>query len=120
MAVRHLMLLGAATGRASSAEAIRKRGFAGFLDNGYANFTCEDAALVGLQDSWHYTWQAEFPTENDKCSGTRVSAEFVPMFIGVTTCPIRSGSHDSCVPDLEAAIAALDNDEVRARWKQAR
>lgn len=109
----HFALLAAASGMVT-----RKRGFSGFLDGG-STFTCDDASLLNLEDSFHYTWQAEYPTQNDRCHGQRVSAEFVPMFIGVTTCPIRSGSYESCVPELEKAIAELDSDDVRGRWKES-
>jgi len=56
----------------------RKRGFSGFL----GNFTCEDAAALGLDNSWHYTWMAA-PSQKNRCGRQTISAEFVPMINGI-------------------------------------
>merc|ERR1712100_580401 len=60
----------------------RKRGFSGFLGSA-GKWSCEDAEMLNLQDSWHYTWQGNFPTQGNKCDGKDVTSEFVPMVIGV-------------------------------------
>jgi len=90
----------------------RKRGFSGFL----GEFTCEDAALLNLDDSWHYLWGAKYPTQGDRCAGTRVTSEFVPMVLGVK-CP--GYGPGECTSTLEQSIESLDTDEIRATWKAA-
>jgi len=91
MVSRQLVIFGAAAAEYGLATSVtRKRGFAGYLDTANSKFTCKDGAVAGLQDSWHYTWQADYATQGGRCDGQKVSAEFVPMFIGVTNCPVKS------------------------------
>merc|ERR1712232_794656 len=75
----------------------RKRGFAGFTGE---NFGCDDATLLGLDDSWSYSWAGN-PTQHNKCSGQNVSAEFVPMVNGVP------------------AIDSLNTDSYHSKWEEA-
>lgn len=59
--------------------AIPKRGGSWGKDN---STTCEDGAVVGIQDSWWYNWGAT-PDQQGLCkSGSRFAAEFVPMIWG--------------------------------------
>jgi len=90
----------------------RKRGFSGFL----GNFTCQDAALLNLQDSWHYNWLGNTATQGNRCDGQDVSSEFVPMVAGVK-CP--GYEEGECTAALETAIDRLNTDEVRSNWKKA-
>jgi len=109
---RFLLLCAVLVSNSWAAPVSRKRGFSGFL----GNFTCDDAALLNLQNSWHYTWQGASTTGNDKCSGKKVSSEFVPMVIGTTKCP-RDGS--SCVAELTKEIESFDRQDIQAIWKGA-
>jgi len=81
----------------AASSVTRKRGFSGFLGNTY---TCDDARLLGLDDSWHYTWTAN-PTQYNKCHGQAVSSEFVPMVSGV------------------GAAESLDTDSFHPKWTEA-
>merc|ERR1719343_1416652 len=92
----------------SAAPASRKRGL-GFG----GSFSCQDADLLKLGDSWSYNWQSTSPS---KCSEKGISAEFVPMVIG-TECASIGGTH--CAAEIEKVIARLDNDGTRAKWKAA-
>jgi len=91
------ILAGVAMPCLTSSTVARKRGFSGFLGNSYS---CEDAKLLGLDDSWHYTWTAN-PSQYNKCHGQNVSAEFVPMVSGV-------GGADS-----------MDTDAFHRKWTEA-
>lgn len=64
---------------AAESPATRKRGFSGFMGE---HFTCEDAAALGLQDSWSYTWMLS-ASQRNKCAGKKAAAEFTPMINGV-------------------------------------
>lgn len=46
------------------------------------NWSCDDAKLLGLDDSWHYTWALN-PSQYTKCKGQTISSEFVPMVNGI-------------------------------------
>jgi hypothetical protein len=81
----------------STGTVTRKRGFSGFLG---ANYTCDDAKLLGLDDSWHYSWTAN-PSQYNKCAGQTLSAEFVPMVGGI-------GAADS-----------MDTDSFHRKWTGA-
>ncbi len=59
--------------------ATRKRGFSGYLGKDY---TCEDQQVLGLNDSWYYTWTHE-PSQHNKCTPGSQGREFVPMLIGL-------------------------------------
>jgi len=64
----------------ADAPATRKRGFEGFLGK---HFTCQDAAALGLSDSWFYTWMMN-PSQYGKCGyDQKLAAEFVPMVNGI-------------------------------------
>merc|ERR1712070_289651 len=91
----------------------RKRGFSGFLGE---HWTCEDATLLNLQDSWHYNWLGNVATQGNRCDGQDVTSEFVPMVAGVK-CP--GYADGECTAALEKAIERFDTDEVRANWKKA-
>jgi hypothetical protein len=110
--MQKLSVILSTTAVSASGPVSRKRGFSGFL----GNFTCEDAALLNLDNSWHYTWQGDHVTQNGKCDGQQVSSEFVPMAIGVK-CP--GWGEGECVAALEESIESLNTDEVRAKWKKA-
>jgi len=75
---------GTTTAASPTQVVTRKRGFSGFLEGSLSQggFTCEDAAALGLEDSWHYTWMT-VPSQRNKCAGRSVSSEFVPMINGV-------------------------------------
>jgi len=90
----------------------RKRGFSGFL----GTFTCEDAELLKLQDSWHYTWQGASPTQGNRCGYKNVTSEFVPMVAGVK-CPGYAAGE--CNVTLEKSIESLNTDSVRSTWKKS-
>merc|ERR1719502_1105542 len=63
----------------AEAPAQRKRGLGGFV----GRFTCQDAAALGLGDSWFYSWMMN-PSQYNKCgSDQKLAAEFVPMVNGV-------------------------------------
>lgn len=94
----------------------RKRGFSGFLKPDVGDFTCEDAALLNLQDSWHYNWLGTAATQHNRCDGQNVTSEFVPMVIGVK-CP--GYADGECSEALEKSIKSLNTDAVRAKWKKA-
>lgn len=99
------MLASAALACGSSA-ASRKRGL------GYGGkFSCEDAKMLELADSWAYNWQGSSSSE---CGDQGLSHEFVPMAIG-TKC--ASIGKSNCDVEIEKSIARLDNDETRAKWK---
>jgi hypothetical protein len=89
----------------SSSPASRKRGL-GFG----GNLSCDDAELLNLADSHSYNWQSASPSQ----CGNGLSAEFVPMVVG-TKC--ASIGKTQCDLEIEKAIARLDNDETRAKWK---
>lgn len=109
MAVQRLMLTSVAlASHILAAPVSRKRGL-GFG----GSFTCRDADLLNLADSWSYNWQSTSPSQ---CSEKGISAEFVPMVIG-TKCASIGGTH--CDAEIEKVIARLDNDETRAKWKAA-
>lgn len=72
--------------------------------------------MLNLQDSWHYTWQGNFPTQGNKCDGKDVTSEFVPMVIGVK-CP--GYADGECTATLEKSIDELDTDAVRNTWKKS-
>jgi len=63
----------------AEAPANRKRGLGGFV----GHFTCQDAAALGLNDSWFYSWMMN-PSQYNKCGNNqKIAAEFVPMVAGV-------------------------------------
>lgn len=75
-----LVRAGSVLGVLAAGQAVsRKRGFSGFQGNYY---TCQDAAALGLDDSWSYTWTAN-TNQQDKCGKQSLTAEFVPMINGV-------------------------------------
>jgi hypothetical protein len=59
-----------------------KRGLGAYTGGWNVNWTCEDGALLGLDNSWHYSWAAN-PSQYTKCKGQNISAEFVPMINGI-------------------------------------
>jgi hypothetical protein len=64
--------------------ATRKQGFSGFLGPDY---TCGDAAALGLSDSWFYTWMTN-AAQYSRCeSPSDQAAEFVPMINGAKKRP---------------------------------
>lgn len=58
----------------------RKKGFSGFLGSLY---TCDDAKVLGLSDSWYYSWLNQPYGQCTKCKNQEMAAEFVPMVIGL-------------------------------------
>ena len=68
-----------------SSPPVPKRGVAW---PGHVPYTCDDAAALGLQHSWHYNWN-HLPDPHGACIGSgRVSlgAEYVPMCWGAQSC----------------------------------
>jgi hypothetical protein len=109
MAVQLLMLAGVTiASHILAAPVSRKRGL-GFG----GKFTCQDAEMLNLADSWSYNWQGTPPLQ---CTEKGISAEFVPMVIG-TKCASIGGTN--CDAEIEKVIARLDNDQTRAKWKAA-
>merc|ERR1711874_315459 len=70
----------------------RKRGLGAFTGGYSTHWTCEDAKLLGLDDSWHYTWVAN-PSQYNRCKGQNVSSEFVPMVNGIGQAQKMIGSN---------------------------
>jgi hypothetical protein len=59
----------------------RKKGFSGFLGK---HFTCDDAHVLDLDDSWFYSWLSNPWGQYSKCNDReKLPAEFVPMIIGL-------------------------------------
>lgn len=107
MAVQRLVFTTAVLAGEGSAATTRKRGL-GFG----GKFSCQDAQMLNLEDSWAYNWQGTSPAQ----CGTGLSAEFVPMIIG-TQC--ASIGKTNCDAEIEKAIAHYDSDEIRAKWKDS-
>jgi len=76
-----------------AAAATRKRGFSGFLGD---QFTCDDARVLNLGDSWYYNWIGN-PSQYDKCKvgkgANRTAVEFVPMINGLKAVKSMMNSH---------------------------
>lgn len=113
--MQKLALVVSVTTASSSGPVSRKRGFSGFLKPSGGDYTCDDAALLNLQESWHYNW-GKWPSASNRCDGQNITSEFVPMAIGAH-CP--SWGEGECVAALEESIEKLNTDEVRTSWKNA-
>lgn len=70
---------------APTPQASRKKGYSGYLGE---DFTCHDAAALGLQDSWWYNWIVN-PSQYNKCKQpySQLGAEYVPMINGLNALP---------------------------------
>lgn len=70
----------ASAGAMEAGAKSRKRGFSGFLGD---HWTCSDGDALNLKDSWYYTWGTG-NSQIRKCGSLKMTAEFVPMVIGVS------------------------------------